>query len=286
MGIKTTTSPPFSLNGNKPVATHTVFLALGSNQGDRRGNVAAALQRLREVMEITTISSIYETEPVGYLDQPRFLNIVCRGKTTLSAQELLKYAKDIEVAIGRQPTFRNGPRPIDIDIIFYDNLHITQEDLTVPHPRMAERAFVLVTRGEIAEDVIDPLSGQTTQQLLDAVSQNGVNKLAPSLHISIGGDIQNGKPAVHVRLGRAGVVGITKAILIGDPEGQQQWFNATFDLYADLNATQAGIHTFRLLGPPNQGCEDLGSNACPQSVVLARLVGKTLEEKQKALGAD
>src|SRR5579864_6860445 len=153
MGINTTTSPPFSLNGNKPVATHTVFLALGSNQGDRRSNLAAALQRLREVVEIATISSIYETEPVGYLDQPHFFNIVCRGKTKLSPSELLKYAKAIEVGIGRQPSFRNGPRPIDIDIIFYDDLQIKHDDLTIPHPRMAERAFVLVPLAEIALDM-------------------------------------------------------------------------------------------------------------------------------------
>src|SRR5215510_10830209 len=112
MSIDTTVSPLFPKNQNVPTATHRVYLALGSNLGDRRGNLAAALQRLREVMEITTVSSIYETEPVGYLDQPRFLNIVCRGKTRLSAHELLKYAKDIELGLGRQPTFRNGPRPI------------------------------------------------------------------------------------------------------------------------------------------------------------------------------
>ncbi len=286
MSINTTTSPPFSLNGNKPVATHTVYLALGSNLGDRRGNLAAALQRLRELMEITTISSIYETEPVGYLDQPRFLNIVCRGKTTLSAQELLKYAKDIEVAIGRQPTFRNGPRPIDIDIIFYDNLHITQEDLTVPHPRMAERAFVLAPLAEIAPDVIDPVSGWTAQQLLDAVSQDGVNKLAPSLHISLDRDIQNGQPAVHVRLGRAGVVGITKAILIGDQEGQQQWFNATFDLYADLDATQAGVHMSRFSDALDEVVQDIGSNAWPKIELLAEHIAKTIVEKQKAFRAE
>src|SRR6266849_3176612 len=229
MGIKTTTSPPFSLNGNKPVATHTVFLALGSNQGDRRGNLAAALQRLREVMEITTISSIYETEPVGYLDQPRFLNIVCRGKTTLSPQELLKYAKDIEVAIGRQPSFRNGPRPIDIDILFYDDLRIAQDDLTIPHPRFAERAFVLVPLAEIAADKVDPASGRSVQELLESVSQDGVQKLAANLSIALDRDIQNGRPKVHVGLGRAGVTGVRNALLIGNEE-HQKWFDATFDL--------------------------------------------------------
>src|SRR5437867_3451326 len=120
-----------------------IYLALGSNLGDRRGNLATALQQLRNVMEITAVSSIYETEPVGYADQPLFLNMVCAGKTGLSAQDFLKKAKEIEAAIGRQPSFRNGPRPIDIDIIFYDDLHITQDDLIVPHKRMSERAFVL-----------------------------------------------------------------------------------------------------------------------------------------------
>src|SRR5437016_9601592 len=116
-----TVSPMFPGNGHTPVVIHTVYLALGSNLGDRRGNLAAALQQLREFIEISAVSSVYETEPVGYLDQPRFLNMVCSGKTGLSAQELLKQAKEIEANIGRQPTFRNGPRPIDIDILFYDD---------------------------------------------------------------------------------------------------------------------------------------------------------------------
>lgn len=141
MSIDITNSPPISQNGKAPVATHTVYLALGSNMGDRRGNLAAALQRLRDVMEISTISSIYETEPVGYLDQPRFLNAVCRGKTALSADKLLKYAKDVEVAIGRQSTFRNGPRPIDIDIVFYDDLRITQENSDRSPPTCGRTGF-------------------------------------------------------------------------------------------------------------------------------------------------
>jgi len=117
-------------------------------------------------MEITAVSSIYETEPVGYTDQPLFLNMVCAGKTGLSAQELLKKAKEIEIAIGRQPSFRNGPRPIDIDIIFFDDLHIVQDDLTVPHQRLAERAFVLAPLAEIAPEMTDPVSGKTVQELL------------------------------------------------------------------------------------------------------------------------
>src|SRR5579883_3672491 len=174
MSIDAPLSPLFPKNGHTPAATHTVYLALGANIGDRRGNLAAALQRLREVMEIEIISSIYETDPVGYIDQPRFLNIVCRGKTWLQAENLLKYAKEIEFAIGRRPSFRNGPRPIDIDILLYDNLKLEQEHLTIPHPRMRERAFVLAPLSEIAPEVIDPVSGKTAQELLAGVSQEGV----------------------------------------------------------------------------------------------------------------
>src|ERR1700730_11243118 len=138
MSIDAQLSPLFPTNGHAPVATHTIYLALGANLGDRRGNMAAALQRLREIMEIESISSIYETEPVGYTDQPNFLNAVCKGKTWLESGNLLKYVKEIEAALGRKPLFRNGPRPIDIDILFYDDLHLTQESLTIPHPRLHE----------------------------------------------------------------------------------------------------------------------------------------------------
>src|SRR5207244_1047887 len=216
-----TASPLFPHNGHTPVATHMVYLALGSNMGDRRGNLAAALQQLREMMEISAISSIYETEPVGYLDQPRFLNIVCSGKTQLSTRELLKRVKEIEKILGRRPTFRNGPRPIDIDILFYDNLRITEDDLTIPHPRLAERAFVLVPLAEIAPGKVDPVSGLTAQELLEAVSQAGGRDLAPNLSIALDRDIQSGHPKVHVRLGRAGVVGVRKALLMGNEDVQK-----------------------------------------------------------------
>jgi len=285
MSIEAPLSPLFPRNGHASVATHTVYLALGANIGDRRGNLAAALQRLREVMEIDLVSSIYETDPVGYTDQPRFLNIVCCGKTWLDAENLLKYAKEIEAAIGRKPSFRNGPRPIDIDILFYDNLQFAEEHLSIPHPRLRERAFVLAPLAEIAPDMLDPVSGKTTQALLAAVSQEGVIKLAPNLKISLDRDIQSGQPTVHVRLGRAGVVAVTKAILIGD-EGRQQWFNATFDLYADLDATQAGAHMSRFSDALEEVLEEIGIKAWPRIEILAEHLARAIVEKQKVLRAE
>src|SRR5947207_11643573 len=104
-----------------PIAIHYVYLALGSNIGNRQKNLSEALQMLREVVDIHRISSVYETEPVGYLDQPRFLNMVCYGQTLSIPDELLRSTKAIEKALGREPSFRNAPRPIDIDILLYDN---------------------------------------------------------------------------------------------------------------------------------------------------------------------
>jgi len=158
-------------------AIHHIYLALGSNIGNRQYNLSKALQRLGEIADIHKISSVYETEPVGYLDQPRFLNMVCYGQTTSSPDGLLRSTKAIEEALGREPSFRNAPRPIDIDILLYDNLRLETEQLTIPHPRMSERAFVLVPLVEIAPTVIEPVSGKTAQELLLEVSQAGISKL-------------------------------------------------------------------------------------------------------------
>ncbi|HZS75452.1 MAG TPA: GTP cyclohydrolase MptA [Ktedonobacteraceae bacterium] len=285
MSIHYTTSPLVSQNGKHPTNRHTVYLALGSNIGDRRANLAAALQRLRDVIDITSISSLYETEPVGYLEQPRFFNMVIQGQTALSPEELLKYAKDVEIALGRQPTFRNGPRPIDIDILFYNHTQLTKDNLVIPHPRMAERAFVLVPLAEIAPELVDPASGKQVQDLLQQVAQDGVQKLDEGLRIRLDRDIQNGHPSVHVRLGRAGVVGIPKAILIGN-EGKQQWFNASFDLYADLDAMQAGVHMSRFSDALDEVMEEIGQHAWPRIELLAEHIAHVIVEKQKAYRAE
>ncbi len=116
---------------------HQVYLALGANLGDRQSNLLQALQRIRIAASIEKVSSCYETKPVGYLQQPDFLNMACLITTELAPHDLLRFLKQIERQMGRQASFRNAPRPIDIDILFYDNLVLESPELTIPHPRMA-----------------------------------------------------------------------------------------------------------------------------------------------------
>jgi GTP cyclohydrolase-4 len=120
---------------------------------------------------------------------------------------------------------------------------------------------------------------------LNTVSQQGVKKLAPDLRISLDRDIQSGQPTVHVRLGRTGVVGVTKAILIGN-EGNQQWFHAMFDLYADLGANQAGVHMSRFSDALDEVMEDIDTTAWPRIEMLAEHIARTIVEKQKAFRAE
>ena len=159
----------------------TVYLGLGSNMGNRQANLDKALDILSQKLRVERISSIYDTEPVGDINQSRFLNAVCQVYTRLEPMELLTLAKGIEFKLGRAPATSNTPRPIDIDILFYGDQVINSSELVIPHPRLAERAFVLVPLAEIAPELVHPVSGKVVGELLQGlVETQGVLKLEDS----------------------------------------------------------------------------------------------------------
>lgn len=151
-----------------------VYLALGTNLGDRVEHLRAALQALLPLVEIQAASPVYETPPWGYTDQPAFLNMVVQAATERLPADLLRELKRIEVELGRQPNFRYGPRLIDLDILFYGGQVIDQDALVIPHPRLHERAFVLVPLADLAPNLLHPLLGKTVRELLASVERGEI----------------------------------------------------------------------------------------------------------------
>lgn len=154
----------------------TIYLALGTNLGDRAKNLAEARSRISRLVAITRESHLYETPPWGVTDQPAFLNQVLEAQTTLGPEDLLKAVKLIENEMGRLPSVRFGPRLIDIDILIYGCFEFDNNTLILPHPRMLERAFVLVPLAELAPDLVPPNATETIQVLLSHLDQTGITR--------------------------------------------------------------------------------------------------------------
>jgi 2-amino-4-hydroxy-6-hydroxymethyldihydropteridine diphosphokinase len=155
---------------------HTVYLALGTNLGNRLANLKEAVSALPPQMEVKAKSEVYETLPWGFKEQEQFLNQVLRVETYLQPEPLLRHLKRLEIALGRKESFPNGPRQIDLDILFYDDLVLYSPALMIPHPYVHERGFVLVPLMDIAPDFVHPVRQKTIRELVSIADVSGIRK--------------------------------------------------------------------------------------------------------------
>jgi 2-amino-4-hydroxy-6-hydroxymethyldihydropteridine diphosphokinase len=173
----------------------TVYIGLGANIGNREVNLRMAIGALTRLSRIAGVSSLYETDPIGTSSGADYYNAVAVVETGLEPRPLLRFLKGIEEEIGRRPAPRGAPRPADLDILLYDDLTLDEPDLTIPHPRMTERSFVLIPLAELAADVTHPVTGTTIGDLARAAGEEGVRKLSGQ-----GWDGYAGKPQDRVRI--------------------------------------------------------------------------------------
>lgn len=159
---------------------HIVYLSLGTNLGDRAANLKQAVSSLPPQMTVKARSNVYETPPWGYTEQGAFLNQIVMATTYLEPELLLKHLKRLETALGREATFRYGPRLIDIDILFYDDLVLNTPLLTLPHPHLHERGFVLVPLMDLAPDLVHPVTGMSVREMSLLCDTSGITPYAKS----------------------------------------------------------------------------------------------------------
>ncbi len=213
-----------------------VSLGLGSNLGDRHGYLIEAIDRLKSQIKIEAVASIYETEPWGYLDQPQFLNTACVGATSLTPNELLVFVKSIETEMGREATFRYGPRVIDIDVLLIEDQIIETDSFHIPHAALAERAFVLVPLAEIAPQFIHPVLNNPIETLRDRVDASAV-KIFARRPMRVGSKWLHWDRQTYIM----GIINTTPDSFSGDGMlTEKDWIAASIDRAREM--IQAGAH--------------------------------------------
>jgi GTP cyclohydrolase-4 len=221
---------------------HSVYLGLGSNLGDRQGTILSALQRLRREARIEAVSAYYETPPTGGVAGPAFLNVAAHVTTALDPVALEHFLRGVETAIGRQQPALLGARPIDIDILYVDDMIADYGRFEVPHPYIGTRPYNLVPLAEIAPSLVDPKLKKTIAEIAALADVAGITKKARAMHFFA--NRQEEAPDVQLSLNRVGVSSV-KHIIRLNVGGTERVFNADFTMVADLRPDKAGVHMSR-----------------------------------------
>ncbi len=262
-----------------------VYLGVGSNLGDRQGNILQALQKLRAIANVETVSAYYETQPAAGVAGPAFLNIAAKLSTNLEPEAFELAVRRIEVAVGRQRAQHLAARPIDVDILFMDDLVRDFGRFAVPHPYLAERPFNLIPLAEIAPSLVDPATGATVGALASRVDASSFVRKTRSLNFLA--NRQEDEPDVKLSINRVGVSSVKRLVRL-NVAGRETAFNGVFSMVADLAPDKAGVHMSRFSELLEEAMLDVLSrgerHARMEDVVTA--IAREIVDSQKALRAD
>lgn len=264
----------------------TVFISLGSNLGDRRSNLLDAISQLRHRVSVEQLSSIYETEPAYFTDQPHYLNMVLRGDTALRPGELQRFLKNIERRMCRQRTEPSEPRPIDLDLLLYDHMQIDEPGLSIPHPHLAERVYLLAPLAELAPDLVLPGHSDSVATLAGRLNGVGrVVRVERALSAHLVRDVQEEPPTARLSLTHVGVSHLRRIVRL-QREGRAGLFDADLDIYVELRPEQKGAHMSRFSDTVEEVIGEVGAERVSGLETLAERIAREVLRDQRAVRSD